>query len=257
MDLGLSNKVALVAGGSRGCGLGIAIELAKEGAAVVLTGRDAPNVTKAVEGIRAQGGRAHGVVADMLDKTDAVRIVAEARKTFGDPDVLVVNPPGPKRVRGFEETPDEEFRASNENWVMSLVQLTREVLPSMKAKRFGRIVDIASIGVKTPHLTDPMYTSNTRVAVVGVVKTLAHEYGKYNITANVIATGPFLTELARSYMEDAGALSDEHMIGMTSMGRWGRPEEMGAVVAFLCSERASYLSGETIRVDGGYSHSMF
>lgn len=257
MDFGLGNKVAIVAGGSRGCGRGIAEELAKEGASVVLTGRDKATVDGTVAAIRAAGGKAHGVVADMLLKADAVRIVAEARKAFGDPDILVVNPPGPARSRGFEDTPDDEFRASNENWVMSLVQLTREVLPAMKAKKWGRIVDIASIGVKTPHLEDPMYTSNNRVAVVGIVKTLAHEYGKYNITANTIATGPFLTELSRSYMADAGALSEEHMISMTSMGRWGRPEEMGAVVAFLCSERASYVSGETIRVDGGYSHSMF
>jgi 3-oxoacyl-[acyl-carrier protein] reductase len=257
MDLGLSNKIAIVAGGSRGCGRGIAEELAKEGAAVVVTGRDQATVDATVAHIGANGGKALGVVADMLLQADAVRIVAEARKAFGDPDILVVNPPGPNRVRGFEETSDEEFRAANEHWVMSLVFLARQVLPAMKAKRWGRIVDIASIGVKTPHLEDPMYTSNTRVAVVGVMKTLAHEYGKYNITANTIATGPFLTELSKSYMADAGALSEDAMVAMTSMGRWGRPDEMGAVVAFLCSERASYVSGETIRVDGGYSHSMF
>jgi 3-oxoacyl-[acyl-carrier protein] reductase len=102
-----------------------------------------------------------------------------------------------------------------------------------------------------------MYTSNTRVAVVGVMKTLAHEYGSYGITANVIATGPFLTGRSRAYMRDAGALTEAQMVAATAMGRWGRPDEMGAVVAFLCSTRASYVSGETIRVDGGYSHSMF
>jgi 3-oxoacyl-[acyl-carrier protein] reductase len=257
MDLGLHDKVAIIAGGSRGCGFGIAAELAKEGASVLLSGRDPTRVAGAVARIRADGGKAAGVAADMLVKADAVRIADEARKRFGDPDILVVNPPGGERARGFEGTSDEQFRAANEHWIMSLVYLTREVLPSMKAKRWGRIVDIASIGVKTPHLEDPMYTSNTRVGVVGVVKTLAHEYGKYNITANTIATGPFLTELSKSYMADAGALSEEHMVAMTAMGRWGRPDEMGAVVAFLCSERASYVSGETIRVDGGYSHSMF
>ena len=257
MDFGLNNKVALVAGGSRGCGLGIAEELAKEGASVVLSGRSADSVNAAVAKIRSAAGKAHGVVADMLLQADAARMVAEARKAFGDPDILVVNPPGPDRYRGFETTPDSEFRASNENWMMSQVMLTREVIPAMKAKKWGRLVNIASIGVKTPHLEDPMYTSNNRVAVVGLMKTLAHEYGKFNITANVIATGPFLTELSRSYMADAGALSEDTMVAMTAMGRWGRPEEMGAVVAFLCSMRASYVSGETIRVDGGYSHSMF
>ena len=257
MDLGLREKIAVVAGGSRGCGRGIAEELAREGALVVLSGRDAANVEATVAHIRAQGGQAQGVVADMVQKSGADRIVAAAREAFGDPHILVVNPPGPNRVRGFEAASDDEFRSGHEHWVMTLVQLARAVLPAMKAGRWGRIVDIASIGVKSPHLEDPMYTQNTRVAVVGVIKTLAHEYGGFGITANVIATGPFLTELSREYMRDAGALTEDHMVAATAMGRWGRPDEMGAVVAFLCSERASYVSGETIRVDGGYSHSMF
>lgn len=257
MDLGLKNKVAIVAGGSRGCGRGIAEELAKEGATVVLSGRNRDAVEATVAHIRAQGGKAHGVVADMVSAQGASSIVATARSACGDPDILVINPPGPTRVRGFENTPDHEFSSAHDHWVMTLVRLTRAVLPAMKEKRWGRIVDIASMGVKSPHLEDPMYTQNTRVALVGVIKTLAHEYGKFGITANVIATGPFLTELSRDYMRDAGALSEEQMIAATAMGRWGRPDEMGAVVAFLCSERASYVSGETIRVDGGYSHSMF
>ena len=257
MDLGLKDKIAVVAGGSRGCGRGIAEELAREGAAVVLSGRDAQTVEATVSHIRAQGGRAHGVATEMVSKRGAESIVAAARSAFGDPDILVVNPPGPTRLRGFENTPDDEFRSANEHWVMTLVQTVREVLPAMKTKRWGRIVNIASMGLKSPHLEDPMYTQNTRVGLVGVIKTLAHEYGRFGITANVIATGPFLTELSREYMGDAGALTQEQMMSATAMGRWGRPDEMGAVVAFLCSERASYVSGETIRVDGGYSHSMF
>lgn len=257
MDLGLKGKVAIVAGGSRGCGRGIVEELAQEGAAVVLSGRNEEAVQATVAHVQALGGRAHGVVADMLVKADASRIASEARSTFGDPLILVVNPPGPNRLRGFDDTPDSEFRTAHEHWVMSLIFLAREVLPEMKKRRWGRIIDIASIGVKTPHLEDPMYTSNTRVAVVGVIKTLAHEYGRFGVTANTIATGPFLTELSREYMQDAGALSEEQMVSATAMGRWGRPDEMGAMVAFLCSERASYVSGEAIRVDGGYSHSLF
>jgi 3-oxoacyl-[acyl-carrier protein] reductase len=257
MDLGLANKVAVVAGGSRGCGRGISQALSREGAAVVLSGRDASTVDAAVTHIRGQRGKVAGVVADMATAAGAASIVAAARSVFGDPDILVVNPPGPARLRGFENTPDDEFRSGHEQWVMTLVRLAREVLPAMKARGWGRIVDIASVGVKTPHLQDPMYSQNTRVAVVAVIKTLAHEYGRHGITANVIATGPFLTELSRDYMRDAGALSEQQMVASTAMGRWGRPEEMGDVVAFLCSVRASYVSGETIRVDGGYSHSMF
>ena len=256
MDLGLTDKVAVVAGGSRGCGFGIAAELAREGARVVLSGRNSDAVASAVGRIRSAGGQVHGIVVDMLTKPGCEAIVAAARTAFGPPDILVVNPPGPERLRGFENSPDDEFRVANEHWVMTLVHLVRAVLPHMKSRRWGRIVAIASIGVKSPHLEDPMYTSNTRVAVAAVVKTLAHEYGSMGITANTIATGPFLTELSREYIGD-GARTEQQIVAETAMGRWGRPDEMGAVVAFLCSERASYLSGETIRVDGGYTRSLF
>src|SRR5687767_8254918 len=127
VDLGLIDKIAVVAGGSRGCGRGISEELAREGAAVVLSGRDADSVAATVAHIRAEGGRAHGIVADMVNRQGAINIISVARNAFGDPDILVVNPPGPNRVRGFENTPDDEFRSANEHWVMTLVQLAREV----------------------------------------------------------------------------------------------------------------------------------
>src|SRR6478735_4248883 len=139
MDLGLKDKVAVVAGGSRGCGFGIAEALANEGAAVVLSGRNEQAVSTAVARIRKTGGKVSGVVSDMVAKDGATRIVSAARSAFGDPDILVVNPPGPNRVRGFEESPDEEFRSAYEHWVMTLVQLTREVLPGMKSRNWGRV----------------------------------------------------------------------------------------------------------------------
>jgi 3-oxoacyl-[acyl-carrier protein] reductase len=257
MELGIAGKVAVVGGGSRGCGLGIAMSLAREGARVVLTGRQPDIVAQAVATIHEAGGKAHGVVADLTKKTDASRIAAEARQIFGDPAILVVNPAWSGRTRGFEQTPDEEFRRGNDIWIMSAVHLLREVLPAMRAVKWGRIVVLGSIAMKEPHVEDPMYIGNTRVAVAALIKTLAHEYGRDGITANTIATGPFLTDLSRSYMQDAGAYTEEAMLRLTAMGRWGQPEEMGDVVAFLCSERASYVSGETIRVDGGYGHSLF
>ncbi|MGE0387702.1 MAG: SDR family oxidoreductase [Gammaproteobacteria bacterium] len=258
MDLGLSARVALVAGGASGCGFAIARELAREGARVVLTSRHQDKVDRAVGELTGEGLPVAGIAADMGIAGDCARMADEARRLFGDPDILVMNPPGPRSIaRGFEATPDAEFRDAYEQWVMSLVMLTRQVLPAMKARRWGRIVDIGSVGMKTPHLHDLMYLQNTRVAVNGVMKTLAHEYGAYGITANTIATGPFLTEVSRAYMEQGDAQSGEAMIGMTALGRWGQPEEMGAVVAFLCSERASYVTGITMRVDGGYTHSLF
>ncbi|HTZ69131.1 MAG TPA: SDR family oxidoreductase [Acetobacteraceae bacterium] len=257
MDLGISGKVAVVGGGSRGCGLAISAALAREGARVVLTGRQAAIVAAAVAGIRAAGGEAHGVVADLTRKPDAARIAAEARRVFGDPAILVVNPAWSDRTRGFAQTTDEQFQRGNDIWIMSVVYLLRELLPAMQAAKWGRVVVMGSIAMKEPHVEDPMYLGNTRVAAAALIKTLAHEYGRQGITANTIATGPFLTELSRSYMQDEGAYTEDAMMSLTAMGRWGRPEEMGDVVAFLCSERASYVSGETIRVDGGYGHSLF
>jgi 3-oxoacyl-[acyl-carrier protein] reductase len=257
MDLGIRDKVALVAGGSRGCGLGIAQELAREGAAIVISGRGHDAVEEAVASIRETGARAHGVVADMSNEAQACRIVEEARSAFGPPDILVVNPRPASVVQGFDAIDDDAMRDSYETWVMSLVHLARPLLPDMVARKWGRIIYMGSIGLKMLHLDDPMYAQNTRVAAAAVIKTLSHEYGKFGITANTIATGPFMSELALSYMAKQGALTEEHMLAMTALGRWGTPEEMGAVVTFLCSTRASYVSGETIRVDGGYTHNLF
>jgi 3-oxoacyl-[acyl-carrier protein] reductase len=264
VDLGLSGKVAVVAGGSRGCGRGISQELANEGVRVVLTGRNPDVVDEAVALIGATGGEAAGMVADMTVKSEAEAIIATTRDTFGGPDILVVNSPGPvpdpetNHWRGFENCSDEDFLAVYQGFVMSVVYLARAALPAMREKRWGRLVNIGSIAMKVPHLEDPMPATNTRVAVNGLMKTLAQENGPYGITANVVATGPFDTELSQQYRASGtGIKTDEWYQKMLPVGRWGRPAEMGALVAFLCSERASFITGETIRIDGGYSKSLF
>jgi len=256
MDLGIKDKVAIVAGGARGCGLGIAEALIGEGAKVVISGRDQAHVDEAVASLQARGGRAAGVVADMTTDEGADHIVKTARDAFGPPAILVVNPRPASLARGFEQVSDADFEDANQTWVMSLVRLSRRVLPDMQAAGWGRILYMGSVGMKSLHLDDPMYAQNVRVAAAGVVKTLSHEYGKYGITANTIATGPFLTGLSKDYV-DGGGLAEDAMLSMTASGRWGRPEEMGAVAAFLCSAPASFVTGETIRVDSGYTHNLF
>ena len=264
MDLGLNDKVAVVAGGSRGCGLGIAQVLAAEGARVVLSGRDAQAVAAGVEQIVAAGGRAVGVVADMTVKPQAQRIVAAACEAYGAPDILVVNSPGPvpdrssNHWRGFENCSDEDFLEVYQSFVMSVVYLTREVLPGMRARQWGRLLNIGSIAMKTPHLEDPMPATNTRVGVAALMKTLSQENGPFGITANTIATGPFDSELSRDYRASGtGVKTEEWYRKMLPVGRWGRPDEMGALAAFLCSRQAAFLTGETIRIDGGYTKSLF
>jgi 3-oxoacyl-[acyl-carrier protein] reductase len=264
MDLGLTDKVAVVAGGSRGCGRGIAEALASEGAKVVLSGRNGEAVQATVDAIRAAGGQAAGVVADMTAKTGAQLIIAAAREAFGSPDVLVVNSPGPvpdretNRWRGFENCSDADFLEAYQDFVMSVVYLTREVLPAMRDKRWGRLLNIGSIAMKTPHLEDPMPASNIRVAVAALMKTLSQENGPYGITANTVATGPFESELSRAYRDSGtGIKTEEWYRKMLPVGRWGRPDEMGSLAAFLCSQQAAFITGETIRIDGGYTKSLF
>ena len=256
MDFGLSGKVALVAGGSRGCGLAISQELAREGAAVVLTGRQKQIVGDAVESIKAAGGKVHGVVGDMVSQQDAEHIVGEAREVFGSPDILVVNPPTPGNVEGFLNNTDEQYLLAHENYTMSLVRLARQVIPAMSQRKWGRIIAMASVGVKTPHLRFALYAQNTRVASVAIAKTLSYEFAKDNITVNSIATGPFPSALADEYNKSAGYAPDR-IAKSTPMGRLGQTKEMAAIVAFLCSDRASFVSGETIRVDGGSTLNLF
>jgi 3-oxoacyl-[acyl-carrier protein] reductase len=264
MDLGLTGACAVVAGGSRGCGLGIARALAQEGASVLLSGRQADIVRRATEMLQAEGLTAAGVVADMTTKDGADAIIAAGRSAYGPIDVLIVNSPGTvpdpatHRGRGFDNCSDEDFLAAYQGFVMSLVYLARRALPDMKDKGWGRLVNIGSIAMKVPHLEDPMPATNTRVAVNGVMKTLSQEFGPYGITANTIATGPFDSELSREYRASGtGVKTAEWYRAMLPVGRWGDPAEMGALVAFLCSRQAAFITGETIRIDGGYTKSLF
>lgn len=263
MDLGIAGRVAIVAGGSRGCGRGISEALAAEGVKVLLTGRQAEIVSAAEAGIRAAGGEATGVVADMTNESGVDSIFETACKTYGDPDILVVNAPAPLvqkagRLRGFENCEDDDYVVMFNNFVLSQVRLTRKVLPAMKQKGWGRLLNIGSIAFKTPHQEDPLPANDVRIATAPLQRILAHEYGRYGITANTIATGPFNSELSRDYLaSDPTVKTREWYLKMLPVGRWGEPIEMGWLSAFLCSDRAAFLTGEVIRLDGGYTKSLF
>jgi 3-oxoacyl-[acyl-carrier protein] reductase len=263
MDLGIANRTAIVAGGSRGCGRGIVEALAAEGARVLFTGRNGQAVTATETDVRAAGGQVTGMVADMTTIEDATAIPMAAREIYGDADILIVNAPNafPKRsghLRGFENCEDEDYVETFENHVLSVVRLTRAVLPAMKTRGWGRLLNIGTIAFKTPHQEDPMPATDVRIAVAPLQRILAHEYGRWGITANIIATGPFESELSRDYRASLPEVkTPEWYAQMLPVARWGQPIEMGWLAAFLCSDRAAFLTGEVIRLDGGYTKSLF
>jgi 3-oxoacyl-[acyl-carrier protein] reductase len=258
MDLGLAGKVALVSGGSKGIGRAISEELGKEGCRVVVAARGKEALDETVGVIAAGGGTALGVTADFTVKGDIERVVTEAHAAFGPVGVAVFNVHGPNDGR-FDETSDESFEKAYNDMVMALAWMTRSVVPDMRDAGWGRLVTIGSICVKEPHRDLPLVTANvTRVGAVALNKSLSAELGPFGITVNTLATGSFMTGRYRTYMErmaaERGEQFDEFAAARRSdipVGRLGHPEEMAAVVAFLCSERASYVTGQTIAVDGG------
>jgi 3-oxoacyl-[acyl-carrier protein] reductase len=258
MDFGLSGKVALVSGGSKGIGRAISEELGQEGCRVVVTARGAQAVDETVSAIRAAGGAAVGVPADFTVKADIERVVSEGRAAFGPVEIAVFNVYGPNDGY-FDESTDEAFEKSYNDIVMALVWMTRAVTPDMKAAGWGRLVTIGSICAKEPHRELPLVTANvTRVGAVALNKSLSAELGPFGITVNTLGTGGFITDRYRTYMQrmaaERGEEYDEYAAARRTdipVGRLGYPEEMAAVAAFLCSDRASYVTGQMIVVDGG------
>ncbi len=258
MDFGISGKVALCGGGSKGIGRAIAEELGREGCKVVVAARGQEAVDETVAAICAAGGEAVGAIADMTTKAGVEAAVGAARAAFGDPDIAIANVYGPTHGL-WDETKDEDFLEAYQHIVMSEVYLCRAVVPAMKANGWGRIVTVNSICSKELHRGLPLMTANvTRVGTTALNKSLADELGQFGITINTLGTGSFATERYTSYMkrraEDAGREYDDWAANRRAdipVGRLGYPEEMAAMAAFLCSTRASYVTGQLIVVDGG------
>jgi 3-oxoacyl-[acyl-carrier protein] reductase len=261
MDLGLRDRVAVVAAGSKGLGRAVAEELAAEGAAVVICarGRDALDATCAH--IQAAGGRAHGIVADVAVLDEIARVVTEARRVFGPVDILVTNSGGPRSGR-FDTLSPEDWDAATRVLLTSAVGFARAVLPSMRERRFGRILNITSIAAKQP--VDGLMLSNSlRSAVTAFARTLANEVAAEGITVNNLMPGYTRTERVVELSEQmaaAGGTTPAAVIGRWEteipMGRIGEPREFAAMAAFLASERASYITGQSIAVDGGWIRSL-
>jgi len=262
MDLGLKNKVALVAAASRGLGRAVAEELATEGASLVICSRDTRTITQTASEIAEKSG-AHvmAVAADVSVPADVKRLVQSAITRFGRVDILVTNGGGPPAGK-FESLSEEQWEAAARLTLFSAIDLAREVLPGMKEKRWGRILNITSIAVKQP-VDNLMLSNSLRAGLTGFARTLANEVAADGITVNNILPGYTRTErveeLANMMAEKQGITVAEFKARWESdipMGRLGEPPEFAALAAFLVSERASYITGTSIQVDGGWIKSL-
>ena len=258
MDLGLNERVALVGGSSRGLGLAVARELAAEGADVVLCARGREALEEARAGIEADTGASVAAVPADLSTVEGIESVVEgARRAFGPVDILVTNTGGPP-AGSFEAHDAEAWRSAERLLLESVVELTRRVLPGMKDRGWGRIITITSIAVKQP-VQNLILSNSLRAAVTGLARTLANEVAPRDVTVNNVMPGytqtARLEELAGAEGEDDGQ-AFERWTREIPMGRIGRPRELAALVAFLASERAGYITGTSIPVDGGWIRSL-
>jgi 3-oxoacyl-[acyl-carrier protein] reductase len=257
MDLGIKGRTAVVCGASRGLGYAAALELAREGAGVVLCSRDEAHINDAAAEIAEKtGARTLGIAADVAVDGVAERVIGETVRKFGTVDILVNNAGGPP-AGSFDTHDDDAWLAAVELNLMSAVRFTRAALPHMRSQRWGRVVNITSVAVKQP--VDGLILSNAvRAAVVGLAKTLSNEVAGEGVLINTVCPGYIETDrsvgLVRGRAENAGVSYGE-MLGQLCqgipVGRMGQPDELAALIAFLASERASYITGATIQVDGG------
>jgi 3-oxoacyl-[acyl-carrier protein] reductase len=260
MDLGLAGKRALVLSSSRGLGLGIAQSLAREGADVMMTARSGDRLAAAAEMINREGrGKASTFVGDLTGNVEA--IYEAARQALGSIDILIANTGGPP-ARTALNVREDEWLPQFESIVLPVIKITGLALPGMRERGWGRVLTVASSGVVQP-IPNLVMSNALRSSLVGWSKTLASEVAKDGVTVNLVLPGRIQTdrvdELDAANAKAQGKTAEEVAAaarGTIPAGRYGRVEEFADTVCFLASERASYITGSMIRVDGGAIRSI-
>lgn len=262
MDLGISGRVALVCGSSSGLGRAVAQLFAQEGCRVALNGRDDRRLKQALDLIsRAGHADVEAFRADVSVPVEAEDLVNRVRERFGSVDILVCNAGGPPAVQ-FATAQPENWQAALELNLLSTIHLCRAAVPVMRKHRWGRIICITSIAAKQP-MAGLILSTTARAGVLGFAKTLADELAADGITVNTVCPGYVRTDrvedLAKQRSRQTQRTTAEEIqtfVADIPVGRMGEPEEFASAVAFLASERASYITGVALQVDGGYIRSI-
>ena len=262
MDLGLKNRVAIVAASSQGIGRATAEAFAAEGCNVAICARNSRTLQTVADGIRQQYG--HEVYAEAFDVTDADavhRFVEATVAKLGSADICVTNAGGPP-AKGFMAATIDDWKKAVDANFLSAVYFAREVIPHMQRRRWGRIVTLTSVSTKQP-IADLVLSNAVRAAVVGLVKSLANEFGKDGILVNNVGPGYTATdrlkELAKTRSATLGKTEKEMFEAWAAdspLKRVGEPKEVADTIVWLASERASYITGQTVLVDGGIYKGM-
>ncbi len=245
MKLGIENKVALVMGASSGLGYAIAKALKNEGVKVILLARDTERLPKATLEIGAAGF----VSGDLLKPGESRRLVIEAVKKFGPIDILVTNAGGPPKG-SFEDSTSEKWNEAFQGLWLSATDAIQEVLPSMKERKWGRILLVTSAAAKEP-MSGLTLSNGLRAGLLGLTKSISNEVAAYGVTINALLPGYTDTERLQELK-----VPKEKILSVIPAGRLGRPDEFASLATYLASEQAGYISGQAIACDGGYLHGI-
>ena len=254
MQLGLNNKVAFVAASSQGLGRSVALELAQEGARVIICGRNKDTLQKTKEEIERQADNEVLAIAGDLSVTEErEQVIKTGLQRYNCVDILVTNSGGPPPGK-IEDFGQGDWDKAYNQLLVSVVGLINGFLPAMKKQRWGRIISITSMVIKQP-VNNLILSNSVRASVAGLTKSLSNELATYNITVNNVMPGYTETERLKQLIEKNPSFASA--TNEIPLARFGKPEEFAAAVVFLASERASYITGVSLAIDGGWTKAIF